>query len=130
MAHTITEVVSITTETETTVAGSETKTAVIRTVREPRTTVGSETRVAVVSETKVLAIKILRELRIIVVSEIKTTEAPTIAASEILKAPADRSLHQVGDSETAQAAKAAVALQDNRAVAALDKTIINNKTNS
>lgn len=104
MVLTIMEAVSIMVP-ETTMEDSETKTVVIREIRITKT-VDSETRTAVDLETKT-----------------------AVAGSEILKAVQDQSL-QAEDSETAQAAKA-VALQDNRAAeAALDKTIINNETNS
>lgn len=113
--------VSIIIATETTMADSETKTAVIRTTREIRITkiMDSETRTAVDLETKAAVLRILREAKITV-------------DSEILKAAQDQNL-PVEDSETAQAAKAvaAVVQPDNRAAeAALDKTIINKETNS
>jgi hypothetical protein len=119
--HIIMAGVSIIIATETTMADSETKTAVIRTTREIRITkiMDSETRTAVDLETKAAVLRILREAKITV-------------DSEILKAAQDQNL-PVEDSETAQAAKAvaAVVQPDNRAAeAALDKTIINKETNS
>ena len=110
---------------EITMADSETRTAGIRITREIRTTktAGSEIRTAVDSEIRTVAPKIRVH---------KTTadsETKTAVDSEILKAAQDQNL-PAADSETVRAARAAV-LQDSRAAeAALDKTIINNKTNS
>ncbi len=99
---------------------SETKIVVLKTIRVIKTTADSETpTVTADSEIKAAAIRATREARITVVSEIP-------------EAAADQNLPVV-DSETAQAAKAAVPTvpADSKAVAeALDKTIINNKTNS
>ncbi len=124
MVLTTTEAVSIM-AAEITMADSETRTAGIRITREIRTTktAGSETRTAVDSEIRTVAPKIRVH---------KTTadsETKTAVDSEILKAAQDQNL-PAADSETVRAARAAV-LQDSRAAeAALDKTIINNKTNS
>lgn len=108
------------TETLIVTVDSETKTAVIRTTRGTRTAADSEIKTAV--------IRIPREARVpktMVVSEIPTVTVD----SGILKA-ADQNL-PAEDSEIAQAAAKARVQADNRAAeAALDKTIINNKTNS
>ncbi len=99
---------------------SETKIVVLKTIRVIKTTADSETpTVTADSEIKAAAIRATREARITVVSEI-----PEAAA-------ADQNLPVV-DSETVPAAKAAAPAvpADSKAVAeALDKTIINNKTN-
>lgn len=104
---------SIITETPTATADSETRTAVIRTIRETRTIVGSETKAMGIRTTRTTTV----------------SEIPIVMAdSEILKA-ADQNLPVV-DSETAQAAKAPAPADSRAAEAALDKTIINKKTNS
>lgn len=130
MVLTITEAVSIMVP-ETTMEDSETKTVAIRTTREIRITKteDSETRTAADSEIKAAVLRIPREARvhkITVDSETKTAAA----VSEILKAVQDQSL-PAADSETVRVVPKALVQADNRAAeAALDKTIINNKTNS
>lgn len=91
---------------------------VLKTIRVIRITADSETPTATAdSEIKAAAIRATREARITVVSEILEAAA------------ADQNLPVV-DSETAQAAKAAVPADSKAVAEALDKTIINNKTNS
>ncbi|WP_228458631.1 hypothetical protein [Chryseobacterium aureum] len=97
---------------------------------ETKTTVTRITKTAEDSEipTATVVFRTAREIRTTKTAAVSETPA-AIVDSEILKAVQDQSL-RVEDSETAQAPKA-VALQDSRAAAeALDKTIINNKTNS
>lgn len=110
---------SIIIETPIAIAGSETRIMVIRTIRETKTTADSEILMAG-SETKTAVIRTARELRITADSETRTVAAKTAA---------DQNLPAV-DSETAPAAKAVVQTDNRAAEAALDKTIINKKTNS
>lgn len=91
---------------------------VIKTIRVTKITAGSEIpMVTADSETKTMVIRTARETRITAGSE-----TPMVTA-------ADQNLPAV-DSGIVQAAKAAVQTDSRAAEAALDKTIINKKTNS
>jgi len=92
----------------------------------------------VVSETRIMVLRTIRGIKTTAVSEtptvtadseIKETLIRTIVVSEILKAAPGHNL-PAADSGIAPAAKAAVQTDSRAAAAALDKTIINNKTNS
>lgn len=116
--HTIITEDSIITETPIVTVGSETRTMVIRTIRVTKTTADSETPTVIADlETKAAATRVTK---ITVDSGTRTVAA---------KAVADQNLPAV-DSETAPAAKALVQADNRAAEAALDKTIINKKTNS
>jgi hypothetical protein len=94
---------------------------VIRTIRVTKTTADSEIPTVIAdSETKAAVTRIIRVTKITVDSGTKTAAAKVVA---------DQNLPAV-DSETAPAAKALVQADNRAAVAALDKTIINKKTNS
>jgi hypothetical protein len=94
---------------------------VIRTIRVTKTTADSEIPTVIAdSETKAAVTRIIRVTKITVDSGTRTAAA---------KAAEDQNLPAV-DSETAPAAKALVQADNRVAEAALDKTIINKKTNS
>jgi len=119
--HTIITEDSIIIETPIAIVDSETRIAVLRTIKVTKTTADSEIPTVIAdSETKAVVTRIIRVTKITVDSGTKTAAA---------KAVADQNLPAV-DSETAPAAKALVQADNRAAEAALDKTIINKKTNS
>ena len=103
------------------IVDSETRTAVIRTIKATKTTADSEIPTVIAdSETKAAVTRIIRVTKITVDSGTRTAAA---------KVAADQNLPAV-DSETVPVAKAVVPADNRAAEAALDKTIINKKTNS
>lgn len=110
---------------------SEIRTVVIRETRIIKAVVVSETQTVVIKTTE--EIRTVRttkaavdsEIQTVVIREVRILKA--VVASEILEAQIQEDLnHQVADSETVPAAAKAQVQTDNRAVAALDRTIINN----